>query len=437
MLGSALKFRSNPAGFFMEMSAQGEPLLNFKMLHINAFYVSSAEATQEMLVNKFRAFIKGGIFFDNGSKIFGNGLVFSNGEFWGRQRRIMQPMFHREALASYLSAMQAEAEVMLNAWREEAKQGPVDVHRHLNQLTLDIASKVLFGSSLSAEGRKNLLSSMAFMLHETQRRTLNGVDLPWWIPTPANRKLVSNIKTYDRITEEVIRDKENADPDDRSLVTLLLNTPDEETGEQMNYQQIIDEIKVFFIAGSDTSANALAWTLMLLAQHAEVLLKVQEEISAVVPEGGYPTMEQLNQLKYTEQVINESLRLYPPAWVISRSNPEPDSLAGFSIPAGSTQFQSPFALHRNPAYWEEPERFDPERFSPERGGAKSPAFIPFGNGARKCIGLRFAMMEMLTVLARVVPLVEFQLPAGHKVVPQFSATLEPQGGLPMQLKFRE
>ncbi|HAS40443.1 MAG TPA: cytochrome P450, partial [Microscillaceae bacterium] len=257
--------------------------------------------------------------------------------------------------------------------------------------------------------------------------TTNGFSLPFWIPTPANQKLKKAINAYDTMMINIIESK--IKQPGHTMLDLLIQAKDPESGEAMNPQQLIDEVRIFFAAGTETSANALTWAAYLLSQHSEQMAQLELEIKKVLG-GNAPTLEILEQLPYLDQVVKESLRLYPPAWISSRTNEQADHFDGLEIPAGANIFYSAYMLQRNPSYWIHPDRFIPERFASEnQENLPLQAFIPFGAGPRKCIGDRFALMEIKIILIRLLQNFQWELKAGFQPKPAFLGTLQAQEGM--------
>lgn len=431
LLGNALEFKAFPPDFFAKMEALNAPIIKFRLAHLSCIYLADKQAVQEMLVKNNKNYLKGGPLFNIARKVFGNGLAFSDKALWKRQRRIMSPVFHKKCIDSFFELMLHLSEQLANQIAQQP-QG-VDVHKHFNELTMDIATKALFGTEISKEKTDIILAGFKTMLSELVRRS-SGVSLPMWVPSPANNQLKKAIQQQTDIVVEIINER-IANPG-HTMLDLLLQAKDHETGEAMNMQQLVDEVKVFFVAGTETSANTLTWVLYTLSQHPEAAQKLRHEVDQVL-QGEAPTLTNLEQLSYLDQVIKESMRLYPPAWVSSRTNENDDVLAGYQVPAGSNVFYSAYMLHRNPCYWEQPLSFIPERFAPENISKEQlQAFVPFGAGPRKCIGDRFALMEIKLVLIKLMQKFNWQLQAGFTPEPMFGGTLQPANGMWMDFATR-
>ncbi len=332
------------------------------------------------------------------SKYLGHGLLTVNGDFWLRQRRLIQPAFHKQQMNQLTGNMQ---QTILWELKDLPQDQAVALFPVMNQLAFNVVAKSLF--RLSADDLK--MDRLKVIISEVQEFLIKEIRTPykaWWY------KLSGQVKKHqhmaletDAIIREIIEQRLQSGSKPGDLLDMLLDTRYEDTGEPMATQQLIDEIKILFIAGHETTANALTFTLHLLGNHPEIQQKVFEEVTAIASQT--PNLvEQLQQMTYTNAVINESMRLYPPAWITDRENIVDDTLLGYSIQKGTLIGVSFYELHRNPKYWENPERFNPERFLGAQRKQSMQYFYPFGAGPRMCIGMGFAMYEMGLALSYLV-----------------------------------
>lgn len=356
------------------------------------------------------------------SKYLGRGLLTANGDFWLRQRRLIQPAFHKQKMNQLVQNMQQ------TIWSELADlpQGKaVAVFPVMNQLAFNVVAKSLF--QLSAIESK--MERLKVIIHDVQEFLIKEIRTPYkaiWY------KLSGQVKKHQLMaleTDAIIRDiieqrlKSGSKPND--LLDMLLETRYEDTGQPMDTQQLIDEIKILFIAGHETTANALTFTLHLLGNHPEIQQKMFEELVAIETQT-QDVVEQLQKMSYTNAVINESMRLYPPAWITDRENIADDALLDYQIRKGTLIGVSFYELHRNPKYWENPERFNPERFLGEQKKQSMQYFYPFGAGPRMCIGMGFAMYEMGLALSYLVR--KYQIKSSSPTIPiNPLITLKPVG----------
>jgi cytochrome P450 len=301
-------------------------------------------------------------------------------------------------------------------------------------LTLRIAGQTLF--SMDVSGASDAVGDALGVLLERFVK-LSAAPVPWpekW-PTPANRRFHRAMATLDRVVYDIIAERRRTGADAPDLLGMFMAARDEETGEGMSDRQLRDEILTMLLAGHETTANTLAWTLHLLATHPEAAAKIQAEVDAQLGDR-LPVLEDLRALPYTLQVIKEALRLYPPIWALARRAKADDVIGGCHVPAGAFVFMTQWVTHRDPRFWDEPLAFRPERFAPDRPAPERFVYFPFSQGQRKCIGDRFAEMEAALILPVLVRRFRFRPVPGHPVVPEPSITLRPRHGLLMTLERR-
>jgi len=432
-LGQLRFFAEHPLEIFLRANALGG-VVRMRLATKPAFIVSSPEAIRQVLVDKVADYQKKTRGYNKLRLLLGDGLVTSEGEFWLRQRRIAQPAFSKHRLAHFADAMIVAAQDQLTAWAGPAERREVvDVAEAMNRLALRIAGETLVGQDVTgaaAEIGRSLLQILE------RFPSLVSSPLPWpehW-PLPQNRPFWKGIRTIHRVVDEVIATRRRGEAGS-DLLGLLMAARDPETGEAMTDRQLRDEVITMLLAGHETTANALAWTLHLLATHPEIQDRVAAEAQAVLG-AATVTADDLPKLVWLRQVFQESLRLYPPIWLIARRAEVADVLAGVPIPAGAYLFISPWAAHRRPEAWPEPERFLPERFDPSQPPPDRFTWLPFSRGRRQCIGDRFAEIEALIILAELVRRFRFLPVPGRAPVPEPSVTLRPGGGLVLQVEVR-
>jgi cytochrome P450 len=361
----------------------------------------------------------------------GDGLLTSDGETWRRKRRVVQPAFHHGAIARLGTVIVAAARK--TAARLCAREGSIDVAAEMTALTLDIICQAMFSMDIAAESEL-LGRLMVTSIEHVNRRMLalsSIFDFPDRLPTPANRRFTDAIRTGDALVADAIarRRAMTAPPDD--LLSLLMSMRDPETGAPMSDRELRDEIITIFAAGHETTANVLAWTWHLLAENPECRDALDEELARVLG-GRPPESSDVRALETTAAIVKEAMRLYPPAWVMSRRAVESDCLGGFDVPAGTAVLLSPYVTHRHPSLWPDAARFDPTRFLGDRAASiPKYAYFPFGGGQRLCIGKEMAMMEAILVVATIAQHCRFGSRSDHVVAPEALVTLRPRGGLPM------
>ncbi|MCX6218008.1 cytochrome P450 [Spirosoma sp.] len=424
-LGNTLAFVRDPLSILHALQRKQERIVHLRIGGRNQYLVFQPEDSKHILQENNRNYGRSPAF--EVLKIFlGNGLLTSDGDFWRRQRRLAQPAFHRQKLAALADTMVAETVDWLDTLNPSDTRQPVNVSQSFMDVTMRIVCKTLFGSDTNGklDGLSHALDSLNYLANS---RMLSPIRFPMSWPTPHNQRSKRAQRQVDTFIFDLIDQRRQQHEDKDDLLGMLLSAEDEETGERMSDQQLRDECVTIFSAGHETTAVSMAWTIYLLTQHPDILARLQEESEAVLGDARIPSAEAFRRLTYTMQVVQESLRLYPPAWIMSRRAREDDHIGPYTIPASDTALVCPYLLHRDPVNWPDPERFDPNRFAP--GGPKdqlhSYAYLPFGGGPRLCIGNQFALMEMQILLALFVRKFSVSGLPNQRIVPKPLITLRP------------
>jgi cytochrome P450 len=364
--------------------------------------------------------------------ILGQGLLTSDGEFHRQQRKLIQPAFHHQRISRYADVMVDYTARMLTDWQDGAA---FDVHDEMMRLTMAIVAKTLFDADVSHDA-DSIGEAIGFAIADASARMTQLAQLPLWVPTRGNQMRRRNRDIIERTIRSMIEERRASGEDRGDLLSMLLLAQDEVSGAGMSNQQVRDEAMTLFIAGHETTANALTWALYLLSQHPEVEARLQAELDSVLGER-LPTMSDLRALSYTDQVIKEAMRLYPPAWLVTRLAIEDVTVGAYTISKGIV-IMSQYVMHHHPAYWDAPDEFRPERFSPGwEDRVPKFAYFPFGGGPRICIGNSFAAMEAVLVLATIMQRWTFRIAPSHAVEMEPLITLRPRGGMPMFARQRE
>jgi cytochrome P450 len=365
----------------------------------------------------------------------GQGLLTSEGETWRRHRRVMAPAFDPRSVASYAPLMGRHADAMLSAWDRFPDGSELALDRAMMRLTLDIIADAMF--STDAADIADLVAAGTDRYQNEVRPTLfDLLPLPHWLPRRPLRRAGDIFTAFDRKIEAMIADRRGNGAERKDLLARLLSARDEESGAGLSVKEVRDEVVTIFMAGHETTSLALTWAFYLLSQHPQVEAKLVEELSTVL-EGRSAQAEDVPKLRYTRMVIDEALRLYPPAHTLAREAIGADELAGRRIPPGATVYIVPWLLHRHRPWWDQPERFDPDRFAPERAAERPRfAYLPFGAGPRICIGAAFAVTEAVLLLATIARRYRLRLKPGHRVEPRGLITLRPRNGVAMLLERR-
>jgi cytochrome P450 len=432
LLGSARDLANSWPGHSARCSKDFGDIVFYRFLHIPICQLIHPDHIEQVLVRNAANFQKSR---DYGALkfILGNGLLTNEGASWQAQRQLIQPAFRHENIAAYAEIMADSTATHLSRWRDDETR---DVHHEMAELTLDIVSKSLFGSKLAHDAHSIGVEIGAVMDRFLTLATLSFL-VPERIPIPKTPRLMRSKRHLDNVVLSIIRERRTSKKPANDLLQRLLDAQNEQ-GEQMSDDQLRDEIMTLFLAGHETTANALTWTWYLLAQNPEAEMTLADELDSVLA-GRAPTLADLPKLPYTEMVVKESMRLYPPAWGIGRRAIKGFEIGGYRIPAGTNIFIMQWLTHRDARFFPDPERFDPERWRDDpvrRGRIPRFAYFPFGGGPRVCIGAGFAMMEATLLLATIAQRFRFTLPADSDVKPFFSVTLRPKNGLPMKLHRR-
>lgn len=397
ILGHLLRIRKDPLAFFRSLQSLGD-VVTFGLGPSKAYLVTRPNLIRHMLCNDVQKFDKG-VQFEKARPFLGNGLVTSSEPLHMRQRRLMKPAFHSSQVAHYALEMQKITEERIGAWRSGRE---IALDRELHVLTLTIVVQALFSTDVNEAFAGEILSSIPPLLAGIARRTLLPFQLLEKLPTRANREFESTRIRLSAAIRRIISERAKISVDRGDLLSLLREAGDEGADAQAHEQQIFDEVMSMLLAGTGTSANVLGWTCHLLGAHQEVQARVAKEVDDVL--AGRPARaEDLAKLDLTRRALTEGMRLYPPVWLVSRRPIVAVEIGGHQISAGSHVLFCPYAIHRDPALYAEPDRFDPDRWksdSSQRGSRTT--FLPFGAGIRSCLGEGFAWTEMLIILSAVI-----------------------------------
>jgi len=424
------RIQRDPLAFLLENARQHGDFIHFPLGLWNVYLLNDPALIKHVLQDNNRNYNKNTIQYNTLSVVTGRGLLTSDGETWRQQRRLIQPTFHRRRIAQFGELMTAATQKMVDRW--DATSAPLDIDAEMMQLSLEIVGQALFSLDLS-QSAGELTRAVLTMLDYVVYRASTPLAAPLWWPTRRNGRFLAARRLLNNVIAEMVQNRRaqlaaGQQPAD-DLLTMLLEARDPESGDGMSDAQIRDEIITLLIAGHETVASALTWCWYLLAQHPEQLARLQEELDGVL-DGRRPTIADLAQLPLTRAIFDETLRLYPPAWIITRRAIAADKLGDGEIPANGLILISPYVVHRHPGFWPEPEQFRPDRFLPGASdGRPRFAYIPFGGGPRLCIGDQFALTEAQLIIAEVARRGRLALVPDQKVVMEPLVTLRPQHGL--------
>ncbi|MBI2825193.1 MAG: cytochrome P450 [Planctomycetia bacterium] len=430
-----LRFRAWPLEFITEMGRRYGDLTYFRMGVYRAYIVKHPQLVREVLVGTEKTFRKLPRPIEAIREIDGNGIILSEGEYWRRQRKLLQPAFYADRLARYSAVVVDYARQMLDGWQDRTT---INVADEMTHLACAIITKTLFDYDLRDQADE-LREALAVLSSTYIREMWDLVRLPQWLPTPRNLRKWRAIGTLDDVIRRIVAQRRaDSDPPDDVLTMLLAAMEPGGSAEPLTEKQVRDEVMNLFNAGHDATAAVLAWTWYLVATHPDVEQRLLAEVDEVLGDRT-ATWDDVPRLRYTDMVINECLRLLPALWsVFPRQATVDTELGGYRVPKGSWIYVFPYLTQRDPRFFPDPERFDPERFAPGRVESIPPyAFFPFSGGTHMCMGNTFAMMEMKLITATVLQRFRISLAPGHPPVePEVHIAMRPKGGLHVELSRR-
>ena len=428
IVGSLFEAWEDPVALFTRATGQHGDVVKFRFGPFDYILLNHPDAIRHVLVENAKNYEKSRNY--KGLKqLLGQGLLTSEGDYWRRQRKLSQPAFHRDKLARFAGQMAMCTRDMLTRWEADYPEGaPIDLHREMMRLTFRIVGLTLLSTDMdgdaSAIGR-----ALDVGIKWANAYAETAFPMPLWVPTPDNLRMRKAQETINGVIHRVIDERRASGKDEPDLLGMLMNVKDEATGESMSDVQLRDELVTLVLAGHETTANALAFTFYLLSRHPDVGARLREEVVRVLGDRE-PTLADLPKLTYTKMILEEAMRLFPPAWAFERQALEEDQVQGYRIPKDAIIGVCTYTMHRHPRYWENPEGFDPTRFSPEKSEARVRyTYLPFGGGQRMCIGNGFAMMEMQLVLAMIASRTRLDLVPGFRLETEAAITMRPKAGV--------
>ena len=414
---------------FVELSkAYGDvvslPLMPGRTLILGA----TPEFAQHILQDEHRRYKKA-VTYEFLEPVVGKGLLTSHGDRWLRQRRLVAPAFHRHRIESYVTTIRRCCEEMVERWPRGDGGQEIDISGQMSSVTLSIAGLLLFNRDIGGESSW-IGDDLVLLFRDVNRRIMSPLSLPREVPTPRNRRVNAALERLEGLVYEMIDERRGRAEEYDDLLSMFMLAEDEESGQLMSDEEIRDEVMTFILAGHDTTSNLLAWSFALLSRFPEVRRRLEREVRPL--EGRVPTVEEVRGWTYMDQVIDEVLRLYPPAWTVEREPLEDDVVQGYQIPAGSIVSVGPYFVHHNERVWPNPEGFDPGRFEGGRAERERYAHFPFGGGPRMCVGADFAILEAKFVLGTVLGAGRLDLVNAHELEAEGTVTLYPRQGVNMR-----
>lgn len=429
LLGGFYFLIQDPTNYIFENMRRQEGIFRITSRFAKAVVIYKPEYVKYVLQDNNKNYTKSRAYKILLPRLLGSGLLNSEGEFWRKQRRMAQPAFHRERLNKMLDTMVACTEDTIRELNQVKPGEPINMAKEMMTLTLSVVAKAMFGSDIPKETLLKVGQELDKANLHAIHKMKHPISLPEWIPTPRNLEQNRTIDSLYEILDSIIEERRNSTEHFDDLLQMLMEAKDEETGEQMTDEQLRFECMTIFLAGHETTALAMSWLWMLLYENPDKKAKLLEEVEQVLGDRT-PTLEDLRQLTYTRMCIDETMRLYPPAWAIGRRSIEADVIGGHFIEPMTNVVMPVYCIHRDPNLWENPNDFIPERFDKDQmKGADKFAYFPFGGGPRLCIGNNFALMEMQIIVAMLVKRFNFSLLPGDKIKADTLLTLRPHGGI--------
>lgn len=428
--GNFRPFRRDALSYLQQSTRKHGDIVYFRFGPQHVYFLNHPDHIKDVLVTHHQSFMKGRAL-QRSKRLLGEGLLTSEGDFHRRQRRLAQPAFHRGRIASYASVMTELTARTASRWQDGET---LDISQEMMRLTLAIVGKTLFDADVEAEADE-IGAALTAVMELFDMLLMPFSELLEKLPLPHVRRFRRAKERLDTTIYRIIEERRQSEEDRGDLLSMLLSARDEEgDGAGMSNLQVRDEVMTIFLAGHETTANALTWTWYLLSEHAEVEAKLHAELNRVL-EGRAPTLDDVPRLRYTEMVLAEAMRLYPPAWAIGRLALKDYEVGGYTVPAKSLVLLSQYVMHRDARFFPEPERFDPERWTLEAKEARPQfSYFPFGGGPRRCIGEGFAWMEGILLIATLAQRWRMRLVPNHRVETNAVITLRPKYGMRMTVE---
>ena len=432
-IGNTLDALRDPLGFMISLREKYEDMVSIQVGGKNYIVIQSPDACRHVLQENAKNYFKPGAA-RMMKKVMGEGLATSNGDLWLKQRRLMQPAFHRKKIESLFHTINDETRHLSESLRKAPSGKSINLSQAFQQLTLINITKTMFGRDVRQDVQ-GIAAVINELIDSASSIITSLIKVPLAIPTPTNLGFSRATKKFDAFIYDMIQARKNSNSETSSdLLDMLMCAYDHQSNSGMSDQQLKDEITTIFMAGHETTAQTLGWVFYQLAMNQDVYKQVKSESDAYFSNGNYSGLE---KLVITKSVIEETMRLYPPVWVMARKAVADDNVSGFLVPANSTILINIYGMNHSSRYWTSPALFNPARFGDESERSHSFSNLSFGGGQRQCIGKLFAMMVMQTVVGLLVQEFEFEVPAGFEPVLEPGTTLRAKGGIQMHLKANE
>jgi enediyne biosynthesis protein E7 len=415
-----------------DASAEFGDAVRIRMGPKTLYYFNHPDHAKHVLADSADNYHKG-MGLTEAKRVIGEGLLTSEGEFWRRQRRTIQPAFRRDRVAELTGLIADEANALISRLESHAGREPVDIVAEMTRVTLGVLGRGLLGADLAGFG--NLSAAFEAVQDQAMFEMVTLGMIPVWLPLPRHRRFRRALGQLEEVAFALASARADGDhPGRENIVARLREACRDEPDAGLTLKTLRDELLTLLLAGHETTASTLSWTWFLLDQHPDVFDRVRAEAIEVLGDRA-PQYEDLHRLRYTSMVIQETMRLYPPVWALTRRAVCADRIGGYDVPAGGDVMICPYTLHRHPGFWPDPHRFDPERFDPAVAAAGHRySYIPFGAGPRVCVGSHLGLLEATLVAAMVARRLRLCLLPGREITPEAMLSLRARGGLPMTVR---
>ena len=429
ILGSVIPFFKDTLSFLKDTASHYGDIAYFQLGNRNIYMLNHPDDIQDVLITNNRNFSKSRAL-QRAKLVVGEGLLTSEGDTHLKNRRIIQPIFHNKVIPEFAETMVGFTEDYINGWKDSST---VNIHREMMEITQQIVVKTLFDSELEDSNR--LINALTYIMNQFPRFLFPYSEYLDKIPIPSNLKCNTALETIDEALYRIIKERKSNDADRHDLLSLLIqSTEGPGNNSVFNETQVRDEVITFYIAGQETTSNALCWTWYLISQNRDVEEKIDSEIRDVLG-NRLPTYKDVKDLTYIQNTVKESLRMYPPAWVVTRRAINEYEVGEYRVPAGADIYMSQYVVHYDDRFYENPDLFDPDRWDNiDENEFPRFAYFPFGGGTRRCIGEPFAIMEAVLLIATIASKWKLKMALDFKVEALPLITLRPKNGLKMVLE---
>lgn len=426
---SLLKLQRNPLQFFMELYEKYGDAVFLNILGNEFLLIRDPSHVKYVLQENSSNYVKS-VMYKELEKLVGKGLLTSEGAEWKKNRRIAQASFKKSSIENFVKIFYEETKSVVDQWKNNSE---LDISKEFMRITFRIVGKALFSTSVDEDSKK-IDDALSIAQVEILKRAQSIIKIPYSIPSPRNNRLKKAISEINQVVDRLIQTRIDSKERKKDLLDALIYTEDDETKTRLSPKQIRDEAITFLLAGHETTSNAMTWFFYLMTENKEYYKKLENEVRTKIKKDKDIELKDLNELKLTDLYLKESMRIYPPAWMIERGSLEKDKIGEIELKKGSMVSICVYGIHRNPKYWTDVEKFIPERFLPENEKDRPHyAYIPFGGGPRICIGQNFAFTESIMILATVIRDYSFELLSNQVIEKESLLTLRPKFGIKMRL----